>query len=138
MLDQWCQECSTESNESSLSWNYIGEAGGGSRSQEHALTSTDGSQNPWYGVFEDAIHSLGMKMEPRVFPAATDSRFLRALGIRALGFSPMRSCEIMLHENDEYIPESTYLEGISVYVSLIEALGSKGKEMDGDASQHGV
>jgi len=71
-----------------------------------------------------------MKMEPRVFPAATDSRFLRALGIRALGFSPMRSTEVMLHENDEYIEERNYVEGISVYVTLIEALGSQGKDID--------
>ena len=71
-----------------------------------------------------------MKMEAQVFPADTDSRFLRALGIRALGFSPMRLTEIMLHENDEYIPESTYLEGISVYVNLIQALGSQGNEID--------
>jgi len=128
MLDQWCQECSTDSNESSLSWGFIGEAGGGL--QKHALTSTDGSQNPWYGVFEQAIHSLGMKMEPRVFPAATDSRFLRAVGIRALGFSPMRSTEVMLHENDEYIEERNYLEGITVYVAIIEALGSQGKDFE--------
>jgi len=136
MLNQWCQECSAKSDESSLSWSYIGEAGGGL--QKHALTSTDNIHNPWYGVFERAIHSLGMKMEPRVFPAATDSRFLRALGIRALGFSPMRSTEIMLHENDEYIPESTFLEGIMVYVALIEALGSQGAEIEGDVAQNGV
>ena len=134
MLNQWCQECSAKSDESSLSWSYIGEAGGGL--QKHALTSTDNNHNPWYAVFERAIHSLGMKMEPRVFPAATDSRFLRALGIRALGFSPMRSTEIMLHENDEYIPESTFLEGIMVYVALIEALGSQGGGRD--VAQNGV
>ena len=128
MLDDWCRECSTDSTESSLSWSFIGEAG--NSLQKHALTSTDGSQNPWYAVFKSTIHSLGMTMEPQVFPAATDSRFLRALGIRALGFSPMRSTEIMLHENDEYIEERTYLEGISVYVAIVQALGSQGKEIE--------
>ena len=71
-------------------------------------------------------------MEARVFPAASDSRFLRALGIRALGFSPMRCTEMMLHENNEYIPESTFLEGISVYINLIHLLGSQGKEIEGN------
>lgn len=33
-------------------------------------------------------------------------------------------CQIMLHENDEYLEESVYLEGIEVYVRLLEALGS--------------
>jgi aminoacylase len=73
---------------------------------------------------------MGMEIEPQVFPAATDSRFLRALGIRALGFSPMRNTEIMLHENDENLPEATFLEGIEVYVKVIEALASQFKEID--------
>jgi hypothetical protein len=64
------------------------------------------------------------------FPAATDSRFLRALWIRASGFSPMRNTEILLHEHDEYILERNYLEGIGIYVELIQALGSQGDEME--------
>ena len=129
MLDMWCQECSKDpENGASLKWEYIGEAG--NDLQEHATTSTDVKVNPWYGVFMDSLQQGGYKMEPQVFPAATDSRFLRALGIRALGFSPMRNTEIMLHENDEYIPESTFIEGIGVYVRVIQALASQGKDMD--------
>ena len=105
-----------------MKWNYIG--GHGNDLQEHALTSTDVEVNPWYKVFGTALESMGCTFVPEVFPAATDSRFLRALGIRALGFSPMRNSEIMLHENNEYLDESIFLEGISVYVGLIEALGS--------------
>lgn len=126
MLDQWCQECSLQEN--AVTWDYIG--GHGNDMQSHAVTSTDKAVNPWYQVFENAIVAQGMKMEAKVFPAATDSRFLRALGIRALGFSPMRNTEILLHENDECLPETTFLEGIGVYVNLIMALGSQGKEID--------
>jgi aminoacylase len=122
MLDQWCVECSSDSSAPTLSWNYIG--GHGNDLQKHAVTSTDPIQNPWYSVFQQSIADMGMKMEAQIFPAATDSRFLRALGIRALGFSPMRLTEIMLHENDEYIPEQTFLEGICVYINLIYSLGS--------------
>ena len=128
MLDQWCVECSSDPLAPTLSWKYIG--GHGNDLQKHSLTSTDPRKNPWYSVFEKAISDLGMKMEAQVFPAATDSRFLRALGVRALGFSPMRLTEIMLHENDEYIPESTFLEGISVYITLIHALGSQGRDIE--------
>ena len=86
MLDQWCKECSSTSQDDhntsspngtpTLSWNYIG--GHGNDLQKHALTSTDSKGNPWYAIFETAIASMGMKIEPQVFPAATDSRFLRA------------------------------------------------------------
>jgi aminoacylase len=129
MLDQWCVECSSSgivtnenTNGPTLSWNYIG--GHGNDLQKHALTSIDAVDNKWYVVFEKAMHSMDLQLEAQVFPAATDSRFLRALGIRAFGFSPMRNTEILLHENNEYIPESTFIEGVSVYVTLIMALGS--------------
>lgn len=36
----------------------------------------------------------------------------------------MYTLQIMLHENDEYLEESVFIEGIEVYVRLIEALGS--------------
>jgi aminoacylase len=132
MLDQWCMECSSSNNASierapTLSWNYIG--GHGNDLQEHALTSIDSKENPWYKVFEKAMQSMDLQVEAQVFPAATDSRFLRALGIRAFGFSPMRNTEILLHENNEYIPEITFLEGILVYVTLIMALGSYEEEV---------
>jgi aminoacylase len=40
-------------------------------------------------------------LEPQIFPAATDSRYLRQLGVPALGFSPMRHTPVLLHDNDE-------------------------------------
>lgn len=127
MLDGWCQECS-KSEQHNVEWNYIEEVG--NDLQAHATTSTDVKVNPWYGVFCRAVEDMGFSLNPQVFPAATDSRFLRALGIRALGFSPMRNTEILLHENDEYIPEATYLEGIVTYVGIIEALASTPKTQE--------
>lgn len=99
---------------------------------DHATTSIDANVNPWYKVFAGTMEDMGISLVPQVFPAATDSRFLRALGIRALGFSPMRNTEIKLHEIDEYIEESNFIEGIAVYVKLLESLGSQGKEIDVD------
>ena len=113
-----------------ITWKYA--AGEGNHMQEHATTSIDAKVNPWYNVFASTLECMGMLLEPQVFPAATDSRFLRALGIRALGFSPMRRTEILLHENDEYILEENFLEGIGVYVRLLEALGSQGKDIENE------
>ena len=45
--------------------------------------------------------------------------------------------QIMLHENDEYLEESVFIEGIEVYVKLIEALGSA-TELDNVAQTVGV
>lgn len=121
MLDTWCLECSSDADKGhKVTWS--GNEQHGELAQEHALTSTD-SSNQWWARFSSAITNMGIAVEPQVFPAATDSRFLRALGVKALGFSPMRRTEIMLHENDEYLEEDVFVEGIEVYVGLIEALG---------------
>lgn len=128
MLDMWCRECSiAPETGSKLTWSSIGQ---NNNSMVHATTETDRTVNPWYATFCDALKEMGCEIEPQIFPAATDSRFLRVLGIRALGFSPMRNTEILLHEHDEYILESNFLEGIEVYISLIHTLGSEGEEID--------
>jgi len=131
MLDMWCQECTIDKS-APMEWSYLGRGHDG---KKHALTSTDGQQNKWYNVFAETLSNNGYQIEPQVFPAATDSRFLRALGIRAFGFSPMRStktvpCEILLHENNECIPEATFLEGIDIYIQLLRVLASQGKEIE--------
>ena len=133
MLDLWCRECSSNQDQArtdeelTVQWNSVK---GSNDLQQHSITSTDRHTNPWYGLFYDQMTDMGLSLEPSVFPAATDSRFLRALGIRALGFSPMARTEIMLHENDEYIPKSVFLQGIPIYVGLIHRLASAGKEME--------
>lgn len=133
MIDTWCRECSSSPDEGyDVKWKSL--LGMGPMNDKHALTSTDTKSNPWYGVFECTMKNMGCKIVPQVFPAATDSRFLRELGIKAFGFSPMRNTEIMLHENDEYLEEDVFVEGIEVYVKLIEALGSA-TELDNDEAQ---
>jgi aminoacylase len=129
MLDTWCQECSKAPEMGSkVTWKAVSDDY--QNAMAHATTETDRSVNPWYAAFCDALQGMGCEISPQVFPAATDSRFLRALGIRALGFSPMRNTEILLHEHDEYILESNFVEGIGIYVNLIRALGSQGPEID--------
>ena len=66
--------------------------------------------------------SQGRDFDLEVFPAATDSRFLRAAGVPAIGFSPMRNTPILLHDHDEYIEESIFLEGIGVFVDVVKQM----------------
>ena len=122
-LDQWCQECTVPGG--TLSWNFYDNK---NNMMEHHTTSTEPSVNPWYERFAAGVARAGVAVLPGVFPAATDSRFLRSLGIKALGFSPMRNSEIMLHEYNESLRVEVYEEGIEVYVKLVEHLTSVGDE----------
>jgi aminoacylase len=129
MLDKWCKVCSKDPEKGSVvTWKSVDDSY--ENQMSHATTNTDRSVNPWYAAFCDAMEGMGCEISPQIFPAATDSRFLRALGIRALGFSPMRNTEIMLHEHNEYILEENFLEGIGIYVGLIHSLGSQTKAID--------
>ncbi|CAE8714205.1 unnamed protein product [Polarella glacialis] len=112
LLDKWCQE------EEGITWQF---APWTRPLHEHFTTAVDDS-NPWWVAFRDIVVGMGVQVEPEVFPAATDSRFIRQLGIPALGFSPMRNCPILLHEHDEYIPIDVFMSGIDVYVTLIAGL----------------
>eukprot|EP00948_MAST-09A_sp_MAST-9A-sp1_P001666 g1666.t1 len=59
-----------------------------------------------------------------IFPAATDSRFLRQANVPALGFSPLRDCPILLHEPDEYLSVKTFMEGIAFYEQILPQLSN--------------
>ncbi|CAD7962346.1 unnamed protein product [Amoebophrya sp. A25] len=91
------------------------------------LTGESGERNvksstAWWDLFAEAMQEFGYGLDAEVFPAATDSRFLRQLKIPAFGFSPMRNCAIMLHEHNEYIPVETFWEGVDVYEKLLPRL----------------
>lgn len=64
----------------------------------------------------------GVTTRQRVFPGATDSRFLRSFGIPALGFSPINNTPILLHDHNEYLRADTYLRGIEIYKKVIAAV----------------
>jgi aminoacylase len=106
-----------------LSWEFAAEAGGRPL-LDHHFTSTDPNKNPWFGVFSKALGKRGVPLNPEVFPASTDMRFVRAAKIPAFGFSPMRKTPMLLHEHNECIDEAVFLEGVAVYVTLIEELAT--------------
>jgi aminoacylase len=113
MLDEWCDE-------ENASWRCAPWTD--QSLKEHSSTSIDRNENPFWGVFQDAIAEFGVKLEPEVFPAGTDSRFIRQVGIPAFGFSPIRNTPVLLHEHDEWIERKVFLEGIQVYETLLPSL----------------
>nr|XP_036674004.1 aminoacylase-1 [Drosophila suzukii]XP_036674005.1 aminoacylase-1 [Drosophila suzukii]XP_036674006.1 aminoacylase-1 [Drosophila suzukii] len=80
------------------------------------------SSNAYWLAFKKALDDLGLKTRVRVFPGATDSRYVRYAGIPALGFSPINNTPILLHDHDEFLKADTYLHGIEVYKKLIPAV----------------
>jgi len=117
-LDLWCRECEVPGGE--LKWGFFDSH---NNMMTHHTTPIDQTW-PWFSRFQAGVGKSDIAVLPGVFPAATDSRFLRALGIRALGFSPMRNSEILLHEYNESLRREVYEEGLEVYVKLIEHLAS--------------
>jgi len=117
MLDAWCGEVNSSNGSCQITWRYENTS-----LDVHHITELS-SKNQWWEVFRETVFSqCGVSCRTEVFPAATDSRFLRAMGIKAFGFSPIRRSPILLHENDEYLDEAIFLEGVNVYVKLIQAL----------------
>ncbi|EDW15005.1 aminoacylase-1 [Drosophila mojavensis] len=80
--------------------------------------------NLYWVAFKRALDELGLKTRYRVFPGATDSRYIRHVGIPALGFSPINKTPLLLHDHDEFLRADTYLNGIEVYKKLIPAVAN--------------
>jgi aminoacylase len=80
---------------------------------------------PTQAAFEDCISKdLKMELQTEIFPAGTDGRYIRSLGIPVYGFSPMAETPILLHEHDESLHKDTYLKGIKAYEAIIPALAN--------------
>ncbi|XP_017873798.1 PREDICTED: aminoacylase-1-like [Drosophila arizonae] len=109
--------------------DWCEEAGGGieiifEQKDEFVPPTKVDDSNPFWTAFEGALKEFDIKYHTYVCPGNTDSRFLRAIGIPAIGFSPIRNTPILLHDHDEYLGADTYLEGIKVYTKLIAAVGN--------------
>lgn len=55
---------------------------------------------------------------------ATDARFVRKVGIPALGFTPFYNTETRLHGTNEFLNTKIFLQGISHYEKIISALAN--------------
>ncbi|XP_015775121.1 PREDICTED: aminoacylase-1-like, partial [Acropora digitifera] len=113
MIKRWCEEAGEgvdfELLQGARTWG---------------ITST-ADDDPWWSVLSSTCKKMGLTLEKEIFPAGTDSRFLRELGYPAIGFSPMNNTPILLHDHDEFLNESVFLRGIEIYCEIITALGNR-------------
>uniref|UniRef100_A0A3P8UJE9 N-acyl-aliphatic-L-amino acid amidohydrolase n=1 Tax=Cynoglossus semilaevis TaxID=244447 RepID=A0A3P8UJE9_CYNSE len=110
-IRRWCQEAGED-----VTYKFA------QKHMNQNITSTEES-DPWWTAFSTACKDK-LTLEKEIFPAATDSRFIRAVGIPAIGFSPMNRTPILLHDHNEYLNEQGFLKGIGIYQRLIPALAS--------------
>ncbi|KAI5093738.1 aminoacylase-1, partial [Silurus meridionalis] len=111
-IKAWCKEAGDD-----VTYDFA------QKGMNQKTTSTMDS-DPWWRAFSSTCKSLSMTLKKEIFPAATDSRFIRAAGLPAIGFSPMNRTPILLHDHNEFVNESVFLRGIHVYEALIPALAS--------------
>lgn len=84
------------------------------------LILTDVNNSSWWlDSLKKTFVELNLKLNWTVFPAGTDSRYLRNAGYPAIGFSPMIHTPILLHDHDEFLDKNVFLRGIEIYVKLI-------------------
>jgi len=78
--------------------------------------------NLWWTSVTHTFEQLGLKYETEIFPAGTDSCYLRNNNIPAIGFSPINDTPILLHDHNEFLNEKIFLRGIDIYYELIQNL----------------
>lgn len=84
-----------------------------------------GEANAFWQAFKAVVcGELGLRIREVVFPGATDSRFVRAAGIQAIGFSPIDRTPVLLHDHDEWLGAATYVRGVEIYAKLVEKLAN--------------
>ncbi|XP_062842732.1 aminoacylase-1-like isoform X1 [Trichomycterus rosablanca] len=111
-IKAWCKEAGDD-----VTYDFAQKA------MNQTTTSTEDS-DPWWKAFSSTCKSLNMTLVKEIFPAATDSRFIRAAGLPAIGFSPMNCTPILLHDHNEFLNERVFLRGVHVYENLLPSLGS--------------
>lgn len=109
-IKTWCEEAGKD-----VSYGFVHKTAGN-------LIETDG--NLWWEAVTSTLTDMGIEFVKEIFPAGTDSKYLRDLGYPAIGFSPMRNTPILLHDHNEFLNEKIFLEGINVYCKLVKVLAN--------------
>lgn len=86
---------------------------------DFALTSTDPEKNFWWKSFLKSCGEMKIKTSTEVFPAATDSRFLREKKIPAFGFTPLNNTPILLHDHNEFVNNKIFEKGVDILYKIV-------------------
>ena len=84
-----------------------------------------------WSILQRVAKKHKIELEPEIFPAATDARYLRLQGIPCFGISAINSHPVLLHGNiclitdhNEYLNEQTLIRGVDFYADLIEGIAN--------------
>ncbi|CAH2047490.1 unnamed protein product, partial [Iphiclides podalirius] len=111
-IKQWCKEAGA-----GVSYNF-------SQKDVYVPPTPVDASNPYWVAFKAAADKLGISLAARTFPGGTDSRYVRAAGAKALGFTPVNRTASALHEHDESLPVEQFLRGIEIYESILPAVAN--------------
>ena len=112
MLNQWIKDAGSD-----IEVKYE------QKFMDQTLTSI-AEKDPWYQAFMKGAKKHDLEIVPRIFPAGTDSRYIREVGIPAFGFSPMNNTPVLLHDHNEFLNENIFLRGIDIFCDIIGEMAS--------------
>lgn len=110
MINKWAKECGRKTEIEFVT-----------KEPFCAPTKIDDTNEYWVAL-KSAIDELNVEIKTLVFPAGTDAAYVRALGIPAIGFSPMNNTPVLLHDHDEFLDADVYLKGIEIYEKILEKI----------------
>ena len=90
---------------------------------DQTMTST-ADDDMWFRAFKAGCEKSKIKYGLKIFPAGTDSRYIREVGIPAFGFSPMPNTPVLLHDHNEFLNEKIFLDGIPVFCNIIKEIAN--------------
>lgn len=111
LVDAWCEE-----------------SGGGIKIDYGVYPFVESTKldesNKYWVAFKQALQHMDLKVKPQILPGATDIRYIRELGIPAIGFSPMNNTPVLMHDHDEHLHADIFLKGIGIYKNIITAVAN--------------
>ncbi|KAJ6642524.1 Aminoacylase-1 [Pseudolycoriella hygida] len=106
-INQWCQEAG-----GGITVNYI------IKTPKAPASRTD-STNPLWSVIETTARDFNITVVPSILVGATDMRFLRKENISGFGFSPIINTPLLVHDNDEFVGATEYLNAITFFSKVL-------------------
>jgi aminoacylase len=116
-IQKWIKEAEDDDS-GSISYRFLTK-----KEDQFFLSETD-DDNVWWKSFTNSMKKMGLCATKEIFPAATDARFIRELGITAFGFTPLNNTPILLHDHNEFVNEKVFLRGIEVLYNVVVDLAN--------------
>lgn len=111
-LNEWCEEAG-----GNITVQFV------QKFTDQTMTST-AEDDMWFRAFKAGCEKSKIKFGLKIFPAGTDSRYIREVGIPAFGFSPMPNTPVLLHDHNEFLNEKIFLDGIPVFCNIIKEIAN--------------